>query len=88
MLTLCVISEVRSMIQRLNSYNLLTDKETEKSLKQFTDPIKKKQKKYWGVRNELSIKDNIKALKYKSCLSFRTCQKKIVEFTDSTHTIY
>ena len=55
-----------------------------KSLKQFTDQIKKK---YWGVRNELPIKDKIKALKYKSCLSFRTCQKKIVEFTDSTHTL-
>ena len=48
MLTLCVISEVRSMIQRLNSYNLLTDKETEKSLKQFTDPIKKKAKEVLG----------------------------------------
>ena len=43
---------------------------------------------YQGVRNELCIKDNIKALKYKFCLSFRTCQKKIVELTDSTHTIY
>ena len=30
----------------------------------------------------------LKALRYKSCLSFRACQKKIVEFTDSTHTIY
>ena len=48
----------------------------------------KKQKKYLRVRNELSIKDNIKALKYKSCLSFRACQKKIIELTDSTHTIY
>ena len=58
-----------------------------KSLKQFTDQIKK-QKKYQGVRNELSIKDNIKALKYKSCLSFCACQKKIVQFTNSTNTIY
>ena len=30
MLTLCDVSEVCSMIQRLNSYNLLTDKVTEK----------------------------------------------------------
>ena len=30
MLTLCDIFEVCSMIQRLNSYNLLTDKVTEK----------------------------------------------------------
>ena len=59
----------------------------EKSLEQFTDQIKK-ERKYWTIINELSIKDNIKALQYKSCLSFRTCQKKIVEFTDSTHTIY
>ena len=87
MLTLRDISEVCSMIQRLSSYNLLTGKVTKKSLTQFTDQIKK-QKKYRGVRNELSIKDNIKALNYKSCLSFRTCQKKNVEFTDSTHTIY
>ena len=42
----------------------------------------------WRVRNELFITDNTKPLKYKSCLSFRTAQKKIVEFTDSTHTIY
>ena len=51
-------------------------------------PDKKKWKKYWRVRNELSIKDNIKALKYKSCPSFCACQKKIAEFTDSAHTIY
>ena len=30
----------------------------------------------------------LKALKYKSSLSFRAFQKKIVEFTYSTHTIY
>ena len=66
---------------------MLTTKWLKKSLKQFTDQIKKT-KKYQGVRNELSIKNNIKALKCKSCLSFRTCQKKVVEFTDSTHTIY
>ena len=40
------------------------------------------------LRNELSIKRNIKALNYKSCLGFPACEKKIVEFTDSTHTIY
>ena len=83
MLTLRDIYEVCSMIQRLNSYNLLTDKMTEKVSYTIY-----KEKKYWGVKNELSIKDNIKALKYKSCLSFHTCQKKIVEFTDSIHTIY
>ena len=32
MLTLCDISEVCSMIQRLNSYNLLTDKVTERAI--------------------------------------------------------
>ena len=42
---------------------------------------------YQGVRNALSIKDNIKAIKYKSCLRFRTCQKKTAEFTDSRDTI-
>ena len=87
MLSLRDISEVCSMIQRLNSYNLLTDKVTEK-VPYTTYRPDKKQKKHRGVINELSIKDNIKALKYKSCLSFHTCQKKIVEFTDSIHTIY
>ena len=28
------------------------------------------------------------ALKYTTCLSFWVCQKKIAEFTDSTHIIY
>ena len=46
------------------------------------------QKRSWRVGNELSIKENSKALKHKSCLSFHACHKKIVEFTDSTHTIY
>ena len=58
-----------------------------KSLEQFTDKIKM-WKEYQRVGNELSIKDNIKALKYKSYLSFCTYQKEIVEFTDSTNTIY
>ena len=71
------------MIQRLNSYNLPTEK-----VPYIIYRPDKKTKKVSGVRYELSIKDNIKALKYQSCLSFRTCQKKIVEFTDSTHTIY
>ena len=87
MLTLLDISKVYSMIQRLNSYNLLTDKVAEKVPWTIYRPDEK-QKKYQSVRNELSIKGDIKALKYKSCLSFRACQKKIIEFTDSTHTIY
>ena len=70
------------MIQLLNSYNLLTDKVAEKVPWTIYRPDKKDRKKYRRVRNELSIKGNIKALKYKSCLSFRACQKKIVEFTD------
>ena len=88
MLTLLDISEICSMIQRINSYNLLTEKVAEKVPWTIYRPDKKKQTKYRKVGNELSIKDNIKALKYKSCLSFCACQKKIVEFTDSTHTIY
>ena len=88
MLTLLDISEICSMIQRINSYNLLTDQVAEKVPWTIYRPDKKKQTKYRKVGNELSIKDNIKALKYKSCLSFCACQKKIVEFTDSTNTIY
>ena len=38
------ISEICYMIQRLNSYNLLTDKMAETSLEQFTDQIKKAKK--------------------------------------------
>ena len=83
MLMLLDISEICSTIQRLNSYNLLTDKVAEKVLWTIYRPDKKSKKSI-----ELSIKDNTKALKYKSCLSFRACQKKIVELTDSTHTIY
>ena len=88
MLRLLDMPKVCYMIQRLNWYNLLTHKVTEKAPWAIDRLDKKKQKKYWRVRNELSIKGNIKALKYKSCLSFRACQKKIVELTDSTHTIY
>ena len=87
MLALLNIPEICSMIQRLNSYSLLTDKVAENSLEQFTDQ-KKKQKNYQRVGNELSIKDNIKAVKYKFCLSFHAFQKKTVDFTDSAHTIY
>ena len=89
MLMLRDISEVCSMIQRPNSYNLLTNNVTEKVSEAIYRPDKKKQKKYRGVTNELSIEDNIKALKYKSSLRFRTCQKKLLnlltqlmQFTD------
>ena len=88
MLTLRDISEVYSMIQRLNSYNLLSDKGTEKVPETICRPDKENKKKYRGVRIELSIKGNIKSLKYKFCFNFCTCRKRIVEFTDSTHTIY
>ena len=44
MLTLLNISEICSMIQRLNSYSLLTDKVAENSLEQFTDQKKKAEK--------------------------------------------
>ena len=87
MLTLRDISEVCSMIQRLNSYILLTDKVSEKVPYTFYKPGKKT-KKVSGVRSQLSINGNTKALKYKSCVSFRTCHKKNHELTDSTHTIY
>ena len=88
MFMLLHISEICSMIQRLNSYNLLTDKVALKVPWTIYGPDKKKWKMYWRVGNELSIKDNIKALRYKSCLTFCACQKKIVEFTHSTNAIY
>ena len=44
MLTLRDISEVCSMIQRLNSYNLLTDKVTEKVHYTINRPDKKTKK--------------------------------------------
>ena len=44
---------------------------------------------YWKVEIKLSINDSTKkVLKYKPFLSFEACQKKIVEFTYLTHTIY
>ena len=63
------------MIQGLNSYNLLTEKVAEKVPWTIYRPLKKL-KKYWRVENKLSIKDILKALKYKSCLSFQAYQKK------------
>ena len=44
MLTLLDISEICSMTQKLNSYNLLTDKVAKKHFEQFTDHIKKQKK--------------------------------------------
>ena len=88
MLTLLDISEIRSIIQKLNSYNLLTGKVAEKISWTLYRPNKKTWKEYWRGGVELFIKDNIKALKYKSCLSFCACQIKFLEFTDSTNTIY
>ena len=58
MLTSLDISKIRSMIQSLNSYNLVTEKKRlKKSLEQFTDQIKK-QKKYRSIGDQLSIKYN------------------------------
>ena len=56
MLMLRDIYEVSFMIQRLNSYNLLTDKLIEKVPYTIYRPDKKEEKKYRGVRNELFIK--------------------------------
>ena len=56
MFMLLNISEICSMIQRVKSYNLLTNKVAEKVLEQFTDQMKKQQK-YWRVGNELYIKN-------------------------------
>ena len=56
MFMLLNISEICSMIQRVKSYNLLTNKVAEKVLEQFTDQTKKQQK-YWRVGNELYIKN-------------------------------
>ena len=46
-----------------------------KSLEHFADQMKKA-KKYWEVGKKISERTILKALKYKSCLSFRACQKK------------
>ena len=82
MLTFLDISEICSIIQRLYSYNLLTDK-----LFGYTDQ-KKKRKRNRNIGNELSIERALNAHNYKSSLSFCAGQKKIVEFYDSAHTIY
>ena len=56
MLMLRDICEVCSMIQRLNSYSLLTEQLTEKVPYTIYRPDKKEEKKYRGVRNEFFIK--------------------------------
>ena len=62
----------------LNSYDSLTYK---KWLEQFTDQLKKAKKLLeswnWTYFPYITIR---KALKYKPCLSFRACQKKVVQF--------
>ena len=84
MLMFLEISKICSMIQRLDSCNLLTNKKRlKKWLEQLTDPMKKKAKKV--LESTWTI---LKVLKYKPCLSFWGCQKKIVGFTYSTHIIY
>ena len=57
MLTLMDISNLCSMIQRLNLYNLLIDKSDCKSLEQFIGETKKA-KKVSESANELSRKEN------------------------------
>ena len=51
-------SEICSMIQRLNSYNLLTDKVTEKVTLAIYKPDKKQLKKYQRAGNKFSRKVN------------------------------
>ena len=50
--------------------------------------MKKKQKCTGNLKLNFPEMTILKALKYKPFLSFRVCQKKIVEFKDLTHTIY
>ena len=76
------------MIQRLNSYNLLTDKVSRKSVEQFTDQLKKSYKSTEKLEINFREKTILTAVKYKSCLSFRGSQKNIVEFTNSTYATY
>ena len=59
MLKLLDISEICYIIQRLNSYNLLTDIVAEKFPSTIYRSNEKNLKKYWRVGIELSIKDNI-----------------------------
>ena len=63
------------MVQRLNSYNLLTNKKGQK-------------KTCWKVEIELSINDNTKSPQIYILPQFLSMSEKFVEFTDSTHLIY
>ena len=76
------------MIRGLNSYNLLTEKVAKRVFWKIYRPDEKKLKKYWRVGSELSIKEILKAPKYESYLSSQACQKKMMEFTLPTLTIY
>ena len=88
MLTLLDISMMCPMIQRLNSYNLLTEKVAEKVPWTISRSDKQKTKKVSENWKWTFHKGQCKSLRKKSCLSFCVCQKKIVKFTYSTHTIY
>ena len=82
------ISEISSMIQGLNSYNLLTDKLAKKVLWTIYTADKKKSKNYRSIENELSIKGNTWSHQILILPQFPYMSEKIVEFIDSTNKIY
>ena len=81
MLTLHDISEVCSMLQRVNSYNLLNDKVTEKIPCTIYRPDKK-QKMYWGVRNELSSNINLTSVSVHVREKLLNLLTELIQFTD------
>ena len=72
---LTFLDKICSMVQRLNSYNLLTNKKGQKMT-------------CWKVEIELSINDNTKSPQIYILPQFLSMSEKFVEFTDSTHLIY
>ena len=72
---LTFLDKICSMVQRLNSYNLLTNKKGQKIT-------------CWKVEIELSINDNTKIPQIYTLPQFLSMSEKFVEFTDSTHIIY
>ena len=75
--------------QSPNSYNLLTNKNgLKRDLSNLQTKWKKAKRNYWNAGNELFIKDNTKIPQIYTLPRFWACQKKILEFTNSTHIIH
>ena len=82
------ISEICYMIQRLNSDNLRLTKWLKKSLEKFTDQMKNTKKVPESCKLTFRKGQYLKPSNMNLASVSEHVRKKIMEFIDSTHTIY